>query len=715
MDTPLGTNLRRSVVVLVSLVVLIMVVSLLRSSTWLDAAYYNYVDHDPNRGATTVSEDVFGDSFSRVEYLDQGWSAADSLWFYNITQGSDLLPYDFFIALEQVGSKKLFRSPENMNRLRYLPQEWKSKYLPQKWSSNPDSLPVGMVADTYDDKKYLGFTCAACHTSQVNYQGVGIRIDGGPAGADMDGFMHELEASLSATLTDEAKRRRFVKAVIEAGTYDNAEDVEKDLKTYLVRVGAYNFFNESRIKKNDEPVPYGYARLDAFGRIYNRVLEHVLNPEALRMVLAGTLSPDETDRLVGALEPVLSAEERDHLIEALTSLLSKEQQKMLRDKVFNSPNAPVSYPFLWDIPQHDYVQWNGIGANAGLGPIGRNAGEVIGVFGTLDWAEKAGWSVSSVISGQGFERTHISFKSSVDVQNLFKIENRLRTLTSPSWEEAGERDLLPTLDEAGKSRGALLYKEHCVRCHALIDSTDPDRRVVARMDNLKMAGTDRTMANNSVDYAGFSGIVRNQYVGTEVGSVLLDKRAPVAAILTKATASVVATPDPDKWFFTRGTDWAVNLAKAFLRNDIKPSVKVGSYKPDTTAEPFASLKAYKGRPLNGIWATAPYLHNGSVPTLYDLLLPATSRDSDPPETQYRPTKFMVGSRELDVEKVGFKHGETEYEGFLFETSKPSNSNEGHEYQVRRFTDQDRWDLVEFLTTVRLISGGRPATGCRKVG
>ena len=34
--------------------------------------------------------------------------------------------------------------------------------------------------------------------------------------------------------------------------------------------------------------------------------------------------------------------------------------------VFNAPDAPVSYPFLWDIPQHDYVQWNGIGANSGV-------------------------------------------------------------------------------------------------------------------------------------------------------------------------------------------------------------------------------------------------------------------------------------------------------------------------------------------------------------
>ncbi len=295
---------------------------------------------------------------------------------------------------------------------------------------------------------------------------------------------------------------------------------------------------------------------------------------------------------------------------------------MLRSEVFNSPNAPVSYPFLWDIAQHDYVQWNGIGANAGLGPIGRNAGEVIGVFGTLDWVKEEGWSLSSVISGQGFGQTHISFKSSVDVHNLRKIEDRLWRLTSPSWEDAAERRLLPEIMGTKRDRGARVFREHCVTCHAEIDRTSPSRRVVARMDRLKVAGTDPRMAKNSVKYTGYSGILRNQYVGVEVGNVLLDTRAPVAAILTKATASVVATPDPDKWFFTKGADWAVNLVKGFLGNKIKASVKAGSYVPDTTAKPFESLLAYKGRPLNGIWATAPYLHNGSVPTLYDLLLPA---------------------------------------------------------------------------------------------
>ena len=75
--------------------------------------------------------------------------------------------------------------------------------------------------------------------------------------------MLALGASLSAMSTDEAKRQRFVAAVLEAGNYGSAAEVEADRKTYLLRVKAYNFFNESRFK--DTPVPYGYARLDAFG------------------------------------------------------------------------------------------------------------------------------------------------------------------------------------------------------------------------------------------------------------------------------------------------------------------------------------------------------------------------------------------------------------------------------------------------------------------
>jgi mono/diheme cytochrome c family protein len=685
-----GTHLKRWTLPLLAAVLALL---LFLSTTWFDAAYYKFWDNDPDRGAkTAAAKDAFGDEFSKVVYLEQGWAPSDSLWFYNINQGSDLMPYDFFLALEQKDSQELFRSDENMNRFRYMPQK--------KTRSNPDALPVGMVADFYHGKKYMGFTCAACHSSQANYKGVGIRIDGGPGEADMDSFMKSLAASLQSTVDDAAKKQRFVAAVLKAGNYGNEQDISKDLETYALRVRAYNFFNESQTVDKDgklTPVDYGYARLDAFGRIYNRVLEYVLNPEALRIVLLTALPQEEADKLLADLHPILTDENRDHLMDRLITMLTPEQRSKLRDKIFNSPNAPVSYPFVWDIPHHDYVQWNGIGGNAGAGPIGRNSGEVIGVFGTLDWAEKKGWTINSVLEGQGFGKTHVSFKSSVKVHHLRQIEDRLASLQSPLWNDAVAKAGLPALDQEKVRRGERLFDQLCVTCHARIDRTSPQRRVVAHMNNLKEIGTDPVMATNSVTYRGYSGLLRNWYVTLGVGNVMLDIRAPVAAILTKATQNVVATPDPDKWFFTRFADWAIDLIDQVRKNEIKPSVRSGDYTPDTTAAPLESLKAYKGRSLNGIWATAPYLHNGSVPTLYDLLLPASPRENDPAGTVYRPKTFRVGSRELDVDNVGFKH--EGYDGFLFDTSIPNNSNSGHEYGTRIMTEQDRRDLVEYIKSL----------------
>jgi mono/diheme cytochrome c family protein len=661
------------------------------STTWYTTAYDRLEDNDAERGAATVSADALGDdNLSQVVYLDQGWDKTDSRWFYNITQGSDLLPYDFFVALEQDNSTTPFRSPENMNRYRYLPQ--------RETKTNPDALPVGMVADTYRGKKYMGFTCAACHTSQVDFKGAGIRIDGGPGAADMDGFMHGLANSLAAARDDAAKRQRFVTAVLSAGNYSDAAKVEEDLKTYAQRIAAYNFFNQSQAKDkqgNLIQVPYGYARLDAFGRIYNRVLEHLLNPEALEVILKTALTPEQAQPLLEKLPPVLTAEDRDVVIDRLISLLPQDQLGQIRDRIFNSPNAPVSYPWLWDIPYHDYVQWNGIGVNAGVGPLGRNTGEVLGVFGTLDWQETKRWMPAPLTGILGIGPTDISFRSSVKGHNLGQIEDRLWKLESPKWEDPALKAILPPIDADRRTRGERLYLAQCFGCHALIQRTDPNRRIVAHMDSVEHVGTDGTMASNSVQYQGFSGILRNQYVkANEVGDVLLGPKAPVAALLTKATENVVATPDPDKWFFTRGADWAVDLIRGFFSNKIKPSVKAGTYTPDTTAAPFDSLMAYKGRPLDGIWATAPYLHNGSVPTLYDLLLPASPLPGDPPKTVYRPKTFLVGSRQLDDKKVGFKS--EGYPGFLFDTSLPGNSNAGHEYSTRTLSEEDRWDLVEYL-------------------
>lgn len=647
-------------------------------------AHFEKSDSDPGRGAALVERDVFGDSFTKVAYLDQNWKPEESLWFYTTTQGSNLLPYDFFMVLEQAGATALFRANDNMNRLRYLPQ--------RPTLSNPDGLPVGFVKDGYLNKNYIGLTCAACHTAQINYRGLGIRIDGGPGGADMVGFLNALTAAMQAVRDDAAVQQRFVKAVLARGAYASADKVVEDVRTYTQRLVSYNIINHS-------PTAYGYARLDAFGRIYNRTLEHLLNRSQLEAVLRNILSQKEVDQVLAGTGATLSSAERDLVIQRVAK--KPGNIDWLKRELFITADAPVSYPYLWDVPQHDVVQWNGLGDNAGLGPLGRNAGEVIGVFGELNWHETSEYSLGSLLAGEGLKRKAIRFDSSVNVENLRRIENQLASMQSPQWPKAVFG--AASIDAARVARGERLFNQHCIACHASIERSSPARRIVAYMSKVEEVGTDPTMANNSVKYQGHSGILRIEYVGAGVGNILLDKKAPIAALLTKATTSVLETPDPDKWFLRRWGEWLRNMAKAFFGNEIKPSNKSGNYTLDTTMTPYASLSAYKGRALNGVWATAPYLHNGSVPTLYDLLLPAACPPGDK-DAECRPATFQVGSREFDPVKVGIK---TEgYAGFTYDTRLPGNSNVGHEYGTAAsvkdgttlppLSKEDRLDLLDYL-------------------
>ena len=106
--------------------------------------------------------------------------------------------------------------------------------------------------------------------------------------------------------------------------------------------------------------------------------------------------------------------------------------------------------------------------------------------------------------------------------------------------------------------------------------------------------------------------------------------------------------------------------------------------------------AYKARPLDGIWATASYLHNGSVRSLYDLLLLPDRRSPE----------FWVGNRDFDPVDVGYvgtdPGGGT---GFLLRTRDDSgriiegNSNAGHVYGADRFSEEDRRALVEYVKSL----------------
>jgi hypothetical protein len=105
---------------------------------------------------------------------------------------------------------------------------------------------------------------------------------------------------------------------------------------------------------------------------------------------------------------------------------------------------------------------------------------------------------------------------------------------------------------------------------------------------------------------------------------------------------------------------------------------------------FRKTHGYANQPLDGIWLRGPYLHNGSVPTLRDLLNPPAQR----------PAVFFRGNDVFDQTGVGFVSNVAESGGRRFtryDTSVPGNGNMGHEYGTT-LPDADKAAIVEYLKT-----------------
>ena len=150
-------------------------------------------------------------------------------------------------------------------------------------------------------------------------------------------------------------------------------------------------------------------------------------------------------------------------------------------------DAPVSYPFLWDTPQHDVVQWLGIAKSGGpldILSLSRNVGEVLGVFADIAIPEKP-----SILN--------LGYSSSVKILELGDLENLVKSLWSPQWPAD-----FPKIDQAAAAKGAKLYQANCVSCHALIDRTDPNRKINAVMND---SGTDPRASTNFFSRTGPSG------------------------------------------------------------------------------------------------------------------------------------------------------------------------------------------------------------------
>ena len=107
---------------------------------------------------------------------------------------------------------------------------------------------------------------------------------------------------------------------------------------------------------------------------------------------------------------------------------------------------------------------------------------------------------------------------------------------------------------------------------------------------------------------------------------------------------------------------------------------------------FRKTDGYANMPLDGLWLRAPYLHNGSVPNLRELLEPADRRSAT----------FFTGYTEYDYDRVGFvvTGPGAAAAGWYMDTRRRGNGNQGHEGERygTELSPAEKDALVEYLKT-----------------
>ena len=628
---------------------------------------------------------------NNIVWLDQGWTTQERQKFHHASQGTMTLPipYEWFAALEQpgfklFGTKGLIIENGYLSRLGFITGE----VTPY----NQASLPVGFSVDynvtnpAISKTKFnaIGLTCAACHTGQMRVNNTSIRYDGGPAMTNLTELTTVLGLALIETYLDPGKFDRFAQNILGVtNTETNKKQLKSDLEhTLLNLVKSIAKPKEIELAKLKQEI-HDKSQGESFKNKIETMKEAIHDRE--KSTVEGFTRLDALNRIGNA---VFGTDTGNLNNVAVT-------------------DAPVNYPHIWDTSWFLWVQYDA----SIMGPMIRNAGEAMGVSAYVKLDKNAS----------------DNFDSSVKLDNLHWMETllagdtppqqnkRFSGLQHPKWRE----DLMGKIDTEKHKKGAKLYTELCQGCHLPpIDSHDfwasslwtkPDANNRSYLDlpivDINYLGTDPQEAlvliNRTVDTTGV-GLNTKLYVEDKAW---FTKDEPVyyGGYSSDCKATTV-TDGPAKPFSVSLGAAVQNVNDYWYKSHNTSAAKqaeMNGYRENCLRAPYA----YKARPLNGIWATAPYLHNGSVPNIYALLSPMSENQ--------RPDKFYLGSLDYDTEKLGYKM--IKAKGFFeLNTSIKGNSNQGHEFSDtpgkgvigRGLSVEERYQLIEYLKDVRELDASK---------
>ncbi len=318
--------------------------------------------------------------------------------------------------------------------------------------------------------------------------------------------------------------------------------------------------------------------------------------------------------------------------------------------------APTKPPFLWNSPQGTWTQWRGVQQD----PSDRNLVETMGLFLAMNLTAKS--------PEEGL------FDSNARLKNLEEIEDWLNHLAPPKWPE----EVFGKIDRTKAAQGKKLFEGHCAECHNSYPYTwtEPNKYGKRFLE---------------------VGLVPQSYVGTD-RMQFEDVRpymqtAHLAPYLPGPLKDKALVPGGALYYGLQESIFHVALSK--VKQTPEEAVQMHGYRELPVPRP-SPVPHYKAAPRDGVWATPPFMHNGSVPNLYEMLVPAAQRTK----------KFYLG-RDFDPIKVGVdtsgKSGT-----YLVDTTLMGSSNQGHSFENGPLgngvigpllTEEERWAIVEYLKSI----------------
>ena len=602
----------------------------------------------------------------RQVWLEQNWKPGAREWYRHASQGGQFpplinVPYEWFVALEQptmsIGEADPLADQRYLDRFGFIPSTSESgayDWRTCREGADPGGYDSGPVSPSHRHRLPVGFACSDPEASPM------LQPDGRPWRHPGNGKTMSAIGLTCAACHTGRLAYGDTELLIDGGS------AMTDIISLNKAIAVSLLFTR-----------YAPFRFDRFAL---RLLGPDASEEA-RATLKAQL--DEVLARAKLLRELDAKVEDDGVVEGFGRLdaLSRIGNQVFSINLGKPENyaasaAPVHYPRIWGVHWFDWAQYNA----SIMQPMVRNAGEALGTGAPV------------VLSGAPSSKTPFTaplFTSGVKVDTLFKMENLLAGepptaetgftgLKAPKW----PAEVLGAIDTTLAAKGAELYGTLCAGCHLPPVGSDafwksknlrpPNEfgKVFLHVNQIPIAkiGTDPAQAKRMME--------RKVVVPPELG-LTSDNFGQALGELVEKTV--------DRWY-----DSQPEPVSPERRNEMN------GYRKNRLQEEMV----YKARPLDGIWATPPYLHNGSVPTIDALLSPVDRR----------PATFWLGHRQYDSKRLGYRYDPLPG-GFEFDTSIPGNLNIGHEFNDgppkpghaapigRKLKDDERAALIEYLKTL----------------